>query len=118
MEESPIAMDPVFEATVVLPIAIAVVPELLAVFPMAKLPKPPLATELCPIAIALVVPLAVAPDPIEILSFVVVADAAPLLAPIFTPPANTIPPAALDMFNPLPLEEGTTTVSVDLPIIS
>jgi hypothetical protein len=38
--------------------------------------------------------------------------------PILTPPANTIPPAVLDRYNPLPDEEGIFTVSVLLPSIS
>jgi hypothetical protein len=80
---------------------------------------------LSPLAVAVFVPIAIdelpeasAPEPIEIPLADVEALATVLLLPIFTPPLNIIPPAALDMLSPLPLEEGMLTVSVALPIIS
>jgi hypothetical protein len=71
-----------------------------------------------PIAIDETSPDAVAPEPIEIPTADVEALATVVFPPIFTPPLNLIPPAALDIVNPLPLEEGITTTSVLLPIIS
>jgi hypothetical protein len=64
------------------------------------------------------IPEATEAGPIDIPVGAVEALAAVPPRPILTPPANTIPPAVLDKFNPLPDEEGMLTVSVALPIIS
>jgi hypothetical protein len=78
----------------------------------------PEAIAINPIAIDETSPDALAPEPIEIPTADVEALATVPLVPIFSPPVNTIPPAALDMFNPLPEEEGMLTTSVLLPSIS